>query len=186
MPRFRNQPIVVVGGGDTAVEEATYLTKFASNVYMVHRRDVLRASKIMQERALNNPKITMKWNRALHEVLGTDKAGVTGAMLKSTVDDSNEQLEAGGVFLAIGHTPNTDFLGGQLKLDAKGYIALTVPFRTNTSVKGFSRRATWPTAIIARQLRRQAPAAWRRSTSSAGWRNKGTLEPACGLAARSA
>jgi thioredoxin reductase (NADPH) len=90
----------------------------------------------MQERALNNPKITMKWNRVLHEVLGTDKAGVTGAVLKSSVDDGKEQLEAGGVFLAIGHTPNTDFLGGQLKLDAKGYLALTVPFRTNTSVPG--------------------------------------------------
>lgn len=136
LPRFRNKPIVVVGGGDTAVEEATYLTKYASNVYLVHRRDTLRASKIMQERALNHPKITMKWNRVLHEVVGTDAHGVTGAVLKSTVDDGKEQLDAGGVFLAIGHTPNTDFLGGQLKLDAKGYIVLTVPFRTNTSIPG--------------------------------------------------
>jgi thioredoxin reductase (NADPH) len=136
LPRFRNKPIVVVGGGDTAVEEATYLTKFASVVYVVHRRDALRASKIMQQRALGNPKITMKWNRVLDEVLGSDEAGVSGARLKSTVNGAIEQLDAGGVFLAIGHTPNTDFIGGQLKLDAKGYIELTVPFRTNTSVEG--------------------------------------------------
>jgi thioredoxin reductase (NADPH) len=136
LPRFRNKPIVVVGGGDTAVEEATYLTKFASKVYMVHRRDVLRASKIMQHRALSNPKITMKWSSVLDEVLGNDPHGVTGARLKSTKDSGTEEVEAGGVFLAIGHTPNTDFLGGQLKLDAKGYVVLTVPFRTNTSIPG--------------------------------------------------
>jgi thioredoxin reductase (NADPH) len=136
LPRFRNRPIVVVGGGDTAVEEATYLTKYASTVYLVHRREALRASKIMQERALKHPKITMKWNRVLDEVVGTEEAGVTGARLGSTVGGAVEQLEAGGVFLAIGHTPNTDFLGAQLQLDAKGYIVLTVPFRTNTSVDG--------------------------------------------------
>jgi thioredoxin reductase (NADPH) len=136
LPRFRNKPIVVIGGGDTAVEEGTYLTKFASAVYMVHRRDKLRASKIMAQRALDNAKITMKWNRTLDEVLGTDAQGVTGVRLKSTVDDKTEDVDAGGVFLAIGHTPNTDFLAGQLKLDAKGYIALTVPFRTNTSIDG--------------------------------------------------
>jgi thioredoxin reductase (NADPH) len=136
LPRFRNQPIVVVGGGDTAVEEATYLTKFASTVYLVHRRDVLRASKIMQERALSNPKITMKWNRTLDEVIGSDQGGVTGARLKSTVDSGSEELTAAGVFLAIGHTPNTDFLGGQLALDSKGYIKYTQHFRTNTSVEG--------------------------------------------------
>jgi thioredoxin reductase (NADPH) len=136
LPRFRNKPLVVVGGGDTAVEEATYLTKFASNVYMVHRRNALRASKIMQDRALSNPKITMKWNRVLGEVHGTEAHGVTGATLKSTTDGGTERVEAGGVFIAIGHTPNTDFLGGQLKLDSTGYIVLTVPFRTNTSVEG--------------------------------------------------
>src|SRR5205823_8992663 len=115
LPRFRNKPIVVVGGGDTAVEEGSYLTKFGSVIYMVHRRDVLRASKIMQERALSNPKISMKWNRVLDEVLGTPKAGVTGVRLTSTVDKDSEELDASGVFLAIGHTPNTDFLGGQLQ-----------------------------------------------------------------------
>jgi thioredoxin reductase (NADPH) len=136
LPRFRNKELVVVGGGDSAVEEATYLTKFASKVYLVHRRDVLRASKIMQQRALTNPKIEMKWNRNLDEVLGNDKDGVTGAQLKSTVDRASEQVNVSGVFLAIGHTPNTDFLKGQLELDDKGYIALTKPQRMWTSVEG--------------------------------------------------
>ena len=136
LPRFRNRPLVVVGGGDTAVEEGTYLTKFASAVYLVHRRDTLRASKIMQQRALTNPKITMKWNTVLDEVLGTDEDGVTGARLKSTTGGTTETLDVGGVFLAIGHTPNTDFLKGQLQLTAKGYIVWTKPQRTHTSVDG--------------------------------------------------
>ncbi len=136
LPRFRNRPLVVVGGGDTAVEEATYLTKFASQVYMVHRRDKLRASQVMQQRALSNPKITMKWNMVLEEVLGTDDDGVTGAKIKSTVGSTGETLEVGGVFLAIGHTPNTDFLKGQLQLTDKGYIVWTKPQRTYTSVDG--------------------------------------------------
>jgi thioredoxin reductase (NADPH) len=136
LPRFRNKPLVVVGGGDSAVEEGTYLTKFANVVYLVHRRDQLRASKIMQQRALSNAKITMKWNRQLLEVLGTDEKGVTGARLKSTVDNKVEEVEASGVFLAIGHTPNTDFLGGQVKLNDKGFIQWVKPFRTHTSVEG--------------------------------------------------
>jgi thioredoxin reductase (NADPH) len=136
LPTFRNRPVVVVGGGDSAVEEGTYLTKFASVVYLVHRRDQLRASKIMQQRALSNPKIQMKWNRQLAEVLGTDEKGVTGARLTSTVDNQVEEVEAGGVFLAIGHTPNTDFLGGQLKLNDKGFIQWVKPFRTHTSIEG--------------------------------------------------
>jgi thioredoxin reductase (NADPH) len=136
LPRFRNKPLIVVGGGDSAVEEATYLTKFASRVFMVHRRDSLRASKIMQDRALNNPKITIKWNRVLVEVLGDDEQGVTGARLQSTVDNTTEELEVSGVFLAIGHTPNTAFLGGQLELTDKGYIKWTTPARTYTSVEG--------------------------------------------------
>jgi thioredoxin reductase (NADPH) len=135
-PRFRNKPLVVVGGGDSAVEEGTYLSKFASTVYLVHRRDKLRASQIMQDRALGNPKIVMKWNRALDEVLGTDEDGVTGVRLKSTVDRQVEEMEVSGVFLAIGHTPNTDFLGGRLDLDEKGYIRWTTPQRTYTSVEG--------------------------------------------------
>src|SRR5262249_48926273 len=136
LPRFRNKQLVVVGGGDSAVEEATYLTKFASNVYLVHRRNELRASKIMQQRALTNPKIAMKWNRTLLEVLGNDKDGVTGARLGSTVEKETEELAASGVFLAIGHTPNTTFLEGQVELTEGGYIRWTTPQRTNTSVEG--------------------------------------------------
>jgi thioredoxin reductase (NADPH) len=136
LPRFRNQPLVVVGGGDSAVEEASYLSKFASRVYLVHRRDKLRASKIMAERAQSNPKIEIVWNHGLAEVLGNAKQGVTGARLSSTVDDSVRHVDATGVFLAIGHTPNTAFLEGQLELTAKKYIQWTVPFRTNTSVEG--------------------------------------------------
>lgn len=136
LPRFRNKPLVVIGGGDSAVEEGTYLSKFASTVYLVHRRDQLRASKIMQARALGNPKIAIKWNRVLEEVLGNDKDGVTGVRLGSSVDDQTETLQASGVFLAIGHTPNTNFLGGQLQLDDKGYILWTKPQRTNTSIEG--------------------------------------------------
>jgi thioredoxin reductase (NADPH) len=136
LPRFRNKPLVVVGGGDSAVEEGTYLTKFGSVVYLVHRRDQLRASKIMQQRALSNPKISMKWNRVVDEVLGNEDDGVTGVRLKSTVDGATEQLSASGMFAAIGHTPNTDFLKGQLQLDDKGYILWTKPQRAYTSVEG--------------------------------------------------
>lgn len=136
LPRFRNKPLVVIGGGDSAVEEASYLTKFASKVYLVHRRDELRASKIMAERAKSNPKIDIKWNRVLDEVLGEDKAGVTGVKLKSSTDDSSETLDASGVFLAIGHTPNVSFLDGQLELTDKGYIKWTTLARTYTSVEG--------------------------------------------------
>lgn len=136
LPRFRNRPLVVVGGGDSAVEEATYLTKFASVVYLVHRRDQLRASKIMQQRALDNPKITMKWNRLLDEVLGTDDEGVTGVRLRGTVDNKTEELDSGGMFAAIGHTPNTTFLQGQVELEPTGYIRWTTPQRTLTSVDG--------------------------------------------------
>jgi thioredoxin reductase (NADPH) len=136
LPRFRNRPLVVIGGGDSAVEESTYLSKFASQVYLVHRRDKLRAAQIMQQRALSNPKITLKWNRALDEVLGTDEAGVTGVRLQSTVDNRVEELASSGVFLAIGHTPNTDFLGGQVELDDTGYVRWVKPQRTLTSVAG--------------------------------------------------
>jgi thioredoxin reductase (NADPH) len=136
LPRFRNRPLAVVGGGDSAVEEATYLSKFASTVYLVHRRDQLRASKIMAARALENPKIKPTWNRVVEEVLGDDKRGVTGVLLKSTVDGKTETLEVGGMFLGIGHTPNTDFLAGQLELEPNGYVRWTKPARTNTSVDG--------------------------------------------------
>jgi thioredoxin reductase (NADPH) len=136
LPRFRNKPLVVIGGGDSAVEEATYLTKFASRVHMVHRRDALRASKIMAQRAEQNKKIDLVWNHVLSEVLGDDTAGVTGVVLDSTVGQGPKRLDASGVFLAIGHTPNTAFLEGQLELTSKNYIVWTTPSRTYTSVEG--------------------------------------------------
>ena len=136
LPRFRGKPLIVIGGGDSAVEEATFLTKYASKVHMVHRRDKLRASMIMQERALGNKKIQMEWNHELHEVLGSDKDGVTGVRLNSTAGTGDKELPASGVFLAIGHTPNTAFLKGQVATTDKGYIKWTKPFRTATSVEG--------------------------------------------------
>lgn len=136
LPRFRNKPLIVVGGGDSAVEEATYLSKFASVVRLVHRRHELRASKIMADRALANPKISPVWNHQLHEVLGNDKEGVTSVRLKSTVSGEVIEQPAAGVFLAIGHTPNTDFLKGKLELTEKKYVKWTTPNRTYTSVEG--------------------------------------------------
>jgi thioredoxin reductase (NADPH) len=137
LPRFRNKPLVVVGGGDSAMEEADFLSKFASTVYIVHRRDEFRASKIMAERAINNPKIEVKWNSVVDEILGDDEKGVTGVRIESTIDEGKkEELEASGYFAAIGHTPNTDFLAGQIETNDKGYILWKVPFRTNTSVEG--------------------------------------------------
>jgi thioredoxin reductase (NADPH) len=136
LPRFRNKPLVVVGGGDSAVEEATYLTKYASTVHMLMRRDVFRASKIMEERARTNPKIAIHYFREVGEVLGDDKAGVTGVRMKNNQQGGTEDVPASGLFLAIGHTPNTDFLKGQLALNDKGYIQYTTLMRTFTSVEG--------------------------------------------------
>jgi len=136
LPRFRNRPLAVVGGGDSAVEEADYLTKFASVVYMIHRRAELRASKIMARPAAENPKIEILWNRTLAEVLGNDRDGVTGVRLASTVGEPDLEKDVSGVFLAIGHTPNTAFLKGRLALTEKNYIRWTTPARTTTSVEG--------------------------------------------------
>ncbi|MCH9654861.1 MAG: FAD-dependent oxidoreductase [Planctomycetes bacterium] len=137
MPRFREKPLVVVGGGDSAMEEATFLTKFASKVYLVHRRDEFRASKIMADRALANEKIEVKWNSQIDEVLGNDENGVTGVRIRSTLDkDQTEELDATGYFAAIGHTPNVSFLKGQIETNENGFIQWKIPFRTNTSVEG--------------------------------------------------
>jgi len=136
LPRFRNKPLVVVGGGDSAVEEATYLTKYASMVHMLMRRDVFRASKIMQERARTNPKINIHYFREVDEVLGDDKSGVTGVRMKNNQEGGTHDLDASGLFLAIGHTPNTAFLNGQIALNDKGYIKYTTLMRTFTSVEG--------------------------------------------------
>lgn len=133
LPVFRNQPLVVVGGGDTAVEEATHLTKFGSKVYLVHRRDTLRASKAMQQRAFKNPKLEMVWDTVLLDAEGKDS--VDRVKLQNIKTGKEYTLEAKGLFYAIGHTPNTSFLDGQLKLDESGYI-LTEPGSTRTSVRG--------------------------------------------------
>jgi len=135
LPIFRNKPLAVVGAGDSAAEEATYLTKFASKVYMIVRRDKMRASKIMAARALNHPKIEMKWNTVVDEVLGNDKQ-VTGLKLKSTVDGKLEQIDVSGMFCAIGHTPNVTFLENQVKTNEANYITWTTVGRTYTSVDG--------------------------------------------------
>ena len=136
LPRFRNNPLVVVGGGDSAAEEATYLTKFASKVYLVHRRDKLRASPIMAERVLANPKVEPVWNSAVEEVLGDDERGVTGVRVRHLQNGDTRTLTAAGMFAAIGHTPNTRFLRGQLETDPQGFIVLKDPYRTTTSVEG--------------------------------------------------
>lgn len=134
LPIFRDQVLAVVGGGDSAVEEGTYLTKYASKVYMIHRRDQLRASKVMQDRALANEKIEVLWNRVVIDVLGQDK--IAGVRLKDTAGGDQSELELGGLFVAIGHTPATKFLRGQLELDAKGYVVLQDQSRSTTSVEG--------------------------------------------------
>jgi thioredoxin reductase (NADPH) len=133
LPLFRNQPLVVVGGGDTAVEEATFLAKFASRVFLVHRRNELRASKAMQQRALTHPKLEMVWDTVLEDVFG--EQFLEGVNLRNLKTNRNWELQAKGLFYAIGHTPNTAFLEGQIGTDESGYI-LTEPGSTRTSVPG--------------------------------------------------
>ena len=117
---FRGKELVVVGGGDSAMEEATFLTKFATRVFVVHRRDKLRASKIMQDRAFKNEKITFIWNSVVEEILG--KEVVTGVRLRNLQTDQTSDLSCAGMFVAIGHNPNTSLFAGQTEMDAKGYI----------------------------------------------------------------
>lgn len=145
LPRFRNQPLVVIGGGDSAAEEGSYLSKFASTIHLVHRRDSLsRASPIMAQRILGNPKVKPIWNSVVEEVLGehiTTAGGeklpnMTGVRVKNLKTGDTTTVKAAGMFLAIGHTPNTQFLKGQLELDSQGFIVLKEPFRTTTSIEG--------------------------------------------------
>jgi thioredoxin reductase (NADPH) len=130
---FRDRELVVVGGGDSAMEEATFLTRFATKVTVVHRRDRLRASKVMQDRAFANPKIEFAWNSAVVEVLG--EQSVSGVRLRNLVDGSESELPAAGMFVAIGHIPNTELFAGQLDLDEQGYVLVRPP-STETSVSG--------------------------------------------------
>ncbi len=133
LPAFRDQPLVVIGGGDSAVEEASFLTKYGSTVYIVHRRDELRASKIMQQRALDNPKIEMLWSHAVTEAKGAEY--LEAVQIKDLKTGEERDLPAAGLFFAIGHTPNTAFLDGQIDTDEQGYI-LTKPDSTQTNVPG--------------------------------------------------
>lgn len=130
LPLFRDKPLVVVGGGDSACEEASYLTRFGSVVYMVHRRDSLRASKIMADRVLGNPKIKPIWNTVVEEVLDVSQDKVTGVRLKNIVTQETSTLDCAGVFVAIGHTPNTQIFRGQIDLDEAGYVQLQQGSRT--------------------------------------------------------
>lgn len=134
LPHFRDQVLAVVGGGDTAMEDALYLTKFAKEVVIVHRRDELRASKIMADRALENEKVTFAWNTVVTEVLGDDV--ITGLRLQDVHSGEERELAVGGLFVAIGHTPNTGFLKGVVDLKDNGYVETPIPWRTQTSVPG--------------------------------------------------
>jgi thioredoxin reductase (NADPH) len=131
-PFFRNQEIVVVGGGDSAIEEATFLTKFATTVHLVHRREELRASKVMQERALNNEKIKFHWNSELVDIKGDQK--VQQAILKNLKTNEETAIDAGGIFVAIGHEPNTKLFKNQIDLNENGYIILKN--KTHTNIEG--------------------------------------------------
>ncbi len=134
LPAFRDRVLAVVGGGDSAMEDALYLTKFAREVVVVHRRDELRASRIMADRALANPKIRVAWNKVVLEVLGEGE--ITGLLLQDTVTGEKSELAVSGLFVAIGHTPNTGFLEGKVRLKDNGYVEMPVPWRTHTSVPG--------------------------------------------------
>src|SRR5690606_14357235 len=134
LPAFRDQVLGVVAGGDSAMEEATYLAKYGSEGAIIHRRDALRAPKVMVPRARENPKMRVEWNSEVVEVLGDDF--VTGVRLRDTVTGEERELALGGLFVAIGHTPNTGFLGEQVELHDSGYIVTPEPWRTCTSVAG--------------------------------------------------
>ena len=132
---FQGKPIAVVGGGDSAMEEATFLAKFASEVTIIHRRDEFRASKIMQDRALNHPKVKVLWNKTVEDVIGNRDDGVTGLRLRDTVTDETSEFATEGLFLAIGHVPNTQVFEGKLDTDESGYL-LVDPGSTRTKIEG--------------------------------------------------
>lgn len=134
LPFYRDKELVVVGGGDTAMEEALYLTKYASRVTVVHRRDAFRASKVMADRVLTHPSIRVEWNTVVTEVLGDDF--ITGLRLRNTLTGEEREIPAGGLFVAIGHAPNTEFLANQVQVTPSGYIVTPTSWRTVTSVEG--------------------------------------------------
>ena len=132
---FKDKQLVVIGGGDSAIEEAIYLTKFASKVTIIHRRNELRASKIMQDRALTHDKIDMLWDSVVEEILGSRETGVHGVMVRNVKTDEITKFPCQGVFVAIGHTPNTSFLKGKMEMDPRGYLLVAEP-TTKTAVEG--------------------------------------------------
>jgi thioredoxin reductase (NADPH) len=134
-PFFKNKRVLVVGGGDTAMEEATYLARLVDQVTVVHRRDELRASRAMVDRALANPKIQFAWDSEIAEILGNDRPAVTGARIRNLKSGAIHEVEVEGVFIAIGHEPNTAFLAGQLPTDPRGYL-LVKPGTTQTTIAG--------------------------------------------------
>jgi thioredoxin reductase (NADPH) len=134
LPHFRDQVIAIVGGGDSAMEDALYMAKFAKEVVVIHRREELRASKIMQERAFAEEKIRFEWNQTVVDVIGDDV--ITAVLLRDTVTAEERKLEVGGLFVAIGHDPNTGFLNGQLALKDNGFVETPTSWRTTTSVPG--------------------------------------------------
>ncbi len=134
LPHFRDQVIAIVGGGDSAMEDALYMAKFAKEVVVIHRRDTLRASKIMQDRAFAEEKIRFEWNQTVIDVLGVDV--ITGVLLRDTGTAEERELEVGGLFVAIGHDPNTGFLNGQVALKDNGFVETPTSWRTTTSVPG--------------------------------------------------
>jgi len=134
LPHFRNQVIAIVGGGDSAIEDALYMAKFGKEVVVIHRRDELRASKIMQERAFAEGKIRFEWSQTVVDILGDDV--ITGVLIRDTVTGEERQLEVGGLFVAIGHDPNTGFLNGQVALQDNGFVETATSWRTATSVPG--------------------------------------------------
>jgi thioredoxin reductase (NADPH) len=147
---YRGKTVAVIGGGDTAMEDSTFLTKFANKVYIIHRRDMFKASKAMQNEVFDNPKIEILWNTSALEVLGKEK--VTGLKLKNSQTNTESKLEVDGMFLAIGHNPTTGYLNGAVKLDSRGYIEVTNNTKTNVDgvfVAGDVRDPRYKQAITA-------------------------------------
>ena len=163
---FREKPIAVIGGGDSAIEEALFLTKFATSVTVVHRRDELRASKIMQDRAFANPKIDFLWNAIVEDVVGN--GSVESLKTRNTVTGAESELAVDGMFVAIGHDPNTALFRGQLDLDDDGYIVTACRLHAHFHRRCVSRRATCKTTCTSRRSPQQAAAAWPPSKPSVG------------------
>ena len=162
---FRDQDVVVAGGGDSAMEEATFLTRFARKVYVVHRRDTLRASKVMQERAMADPKIEFVWNSEIEEILGDDR--VSGVVVRNRVTGERSTLDVTGLFVAIGHDPRSELVKGQVDLDDQGYILVAHPTTQTRAFPVCSPPVTSSTTRTAKRSPRPAPDAPRRSMRSA-------------------